>query len=317
MAADLGSGPPSAWSPSVLGDSQVSVVVLTHRRPDGLAHTLERLRALPEEPPIVVVDNAPGDGRATQVSRRHPGVQLVRAPGNLGAAGRNLGVARVRTPYVAFCDDDTWWAPGALARAQALLDEHPALGAIAARVLVGPENRLDPTCAQMARSPLTADDLPGPGLIGFMAGAVVMRTRAYREAGGYEPRFFLGAEEALLGLDLAGLGWRIAYADDVVTHHHPAPRRDAATRGATHKRNLLWLAWMRLPWALAWHETRRLLRDDPAPWRPGSPLRQALAAWPWVLQRRRVLPPPVVRDYLVVQRHVLPLARAQGAADRR
>ena len=31
---------------------------------------------------------------------------------NLGAVGRDLAMNHVRTPYVAFCDDDSWWEPG-------------------------------------------------------------------------------------------------------------------------------------------------------------------------------------------------------------
>jgi len=57
-----------------------------------------------------------------------PDVERVRCDENRGAAGRNAGVARVHTPYVAFCDDDTWWAAGALAHACDLLDEHRHIG---------------------------------------------------------------------------------------------------------------------------------------------------------------------------------------------
>src|SRR5438270_886232 len=83
--------------------------------------------------------------------------------------------------------------PGALERAADLLDAHPQIGAIAARVLVGADQHTDPACERMARSPIDSAGLPGPSLIAFMAGAVVMRQRAFCEAGGYEPRFFLGA----------------------------------------------------------------------------------------------------------------------------
>src|SRR5262245_34272344 len=62
-----------------------------------------------------------------------------RSERNLGAAGRNAGVRAARTPYVALCDDDAWWAPGALARAAHLLDVHPTLAVVCARVLVGPD----------------------------------------------------------------------------------------------------------------------------------------------------------------------------------
>jgi hypothetical protein len=176
-------------------DPRVSVVVLTHNRPQELARTLRQLEQLPEQPPVIVVDNGSRTGTVAQVLAAHPRARLVRCEDNRGAAGRNAGVAQVRTPYVAFCDDDTWWAPGALARGADLLDAHPSIGALSARVLVGEAQRLDPTCEAMARSPLDSRGLPGPALISFMAGAAVMRAAAYREVGGYEPRLFLGAEE--------------------------------------------------------------------------------------------------------------------------
>lgn len=41
-------------------------------------------------------------------------------------ATRNVGVERSRTPYVALCDDNSWWVPGALERGVSLLDADPA-----------------------------------------------------------------------------------------------------------------------------------------------------------------------------------------------
>lgn len=91
-----------------LQDSRVSIVVLTYNRADELMAVLHRLQALPEQPEVIVVDNASSDGTAERVAAEHPQVRLVREARNRGAAGRNSGVALVRTPYVAFCDDDTW-----------------------------------------------------------------------------------------------------------------------------------------------------------------------------------------------------------------
>ena len=268
-------------------DARVSVVVLTHNRPRELEHCLDRLLGLRERLPLIVVDNASDEGALRGFSSRFPGVQWVRCERNLGAAGRNAGVARVQTPYVAFFDDDTWWQAGALARAADLLDAHPRIGALSARVLVGTDERLDPTCKVMATSPIDATGLPGPALIGFMAGAVVMRTQAFRDAGGYEPRLFLGSEEALLGLELAGRGWAMVYADEVVTHHHPSAARNPAARRRLLTRNRLWIAWLRLPLRTAWNETCQVLKEARAEGRSGAALLSALRGLPWVLARRR------------------------------
>src|SRR5438067_658569 len=107
-------GASTRWRLPMPADARVSVVVLTHDRPCELARTITELRRLPERPRIVVVDNASRAGVVEAVLHDMPDVERVRCAENRGAAGRNAGVARVQTPYVAFCDDDTWWAPGAL-----------------------------------------------------------------------------------------------------------------------------------------------------------------------------------------------------------
>ncbi len=275
-------------------DPRVSVVVLTHNRAAELARTLTHLRALPERPHVVVVDNGSDDGTAELVGRRFPDVALVRSATNVGAAGRNLGVDAVTSPYVAFCDDDTWWHPGALPRAADLLDRHPSIGVLSARVLVGDDDVLDAVCEGMRHGPLDSHGLPGTALIAFMAGAAVMRVAAFRDAGGYEPRFFLGAEEALLALDLAARGWRLVYVDDVVTHHHPSRMRDPHARSVVALRNRLWLPWLRLPMRVAWRETRNVLREARRAGLTGAAVARALAGAPWVVRHRRVVPPPVV-----------------------
>ena len=274
-------------------DARVTVVLLTHDRPFELERAVYRLRFLPERPHIIVVDNGSRDAPAVRRIGRFPEVTFIRSEQNLGAAGRNLGVARVTTPYVAFCDDDTWWEPGALRRACDLLDAHPRLGVINARVLVGVQESEDPACTRMAESPLDSRGLPGAALISFMAGAAVMRTQAWRDAGGYEPRLFLGAEEALMALDLATKGWRMVYVRDVLAHHFPSPVRNVPWRRTVLARNRIWIAWMRLPSSDAWRETRQVLKEAwqqhlllPVLWR-------SLAGLPWALGQRQVVPPSV------------------------
>ena len=157
---------------------RVSLVILTCNRLEQVTRAVERALALPDRPEILVVDNASRDGTAAVLPRRFPAITMVALPRNLGAAGRNAGVRRAASPFVAFSDDDTWWAPGALDRAADLLERHPHLGLITGRVLVGPEDREDPTCAVMAASPLPADPgLPGRPVLGFLAGCAEQSAR--------------------------------------------------------------------------------------------------------------------------------------------
>ncbi|MGH6647945.1 glycosyltransferase family 2 protein [Aquabacterium sp.] len=274
-------------------DPRISIVLLTHNRPLELERTLRHLSALPERPHLIVVDNASTPGVVNAITGKFEGIDVVRSDRNLGAAGRNLGVAKVRTRYVAFCDDDTWWAPGSLALACDLMDRHAGVGALSARVLVGDRQEEDPTCQRMANSPLHGHNLPGPALIAFMAGAVVMLVDAFVGAGGYEPRLFLGAEEALLALDMAAQGWQMAYVADMVLHHHPSPQRDNRARRIAVARNRLWIAVMRLPWTGVWLHTRAVLRESRAGGFLLPFLKEALSGLPWAIARRKVVPAKV------------------------
>ena len=138
-------------------DPRTTVVIITHNRRPELLRTLDRLAELPEHPEVIVTDNGSTDGTSAAVVRHHPRVRLLRPGRNLGAVGRNLAVRRVRTPYVAFCDDDSWWAPGALSGAADLLDGHDALGAVTARIVVEPGGSEDPIVEELRNSPV-----PGP-----------------------------------------------------------------------------------------------------------------------------------------------------------
>src|SRR5690349_11401737 len=123
----------------------VTIVVLTFNRRAEVLRTLTMLTALHPGTAIVVVDNGSTDGTADAIARHFPHVTLVRLRANLGAAGRNHGVAAASTPYVAFCDDDTWWAAGSVAQAVEILRTHAELAVVCARILIGERERLDAT----------------------------------------------------------------------------------------------------------------------------------------------------------------------------
>ena len=280
--------------------ARVGVVVITRDRRDGLLHTLDRLAALPEHPPLVVVDNASTDGTADAVRARHPQAQVLTLRVNRGAAARTAGAFRLSTPYVAFSDDDSWWHPGALDTAGRLLDTHPRLALIAAATRVGPEQRPDPMDELLAASPLgTEDDLPGPSVLGFLACASVVRREAFLRAGGFHPVLHFGGEETLLALDLAADGWGIAHCADVVAHHHPDPTPKPG-RDALLRRNHLLTVWLRRPWRRVAGDTACLMREAATDPQARRALTAALPRLPAALLHRRPLPPRVERSARLV-----------------
>jgi GT2 family glycosyltransferase len=286
-AARTGTGGNRAVAP----DPRVAVVVITHQRRDELLLALDRLLALPEQPHVVVVDNGSTDGTADAVRGRFPQVELVASPENLGAVGRNVGVARLDTPYVGFCDDDTWWDPGSLGTAADVLDEHPRLAVVTARILVEPGGTEDPIVAELRDSPVRgAEWLPGPALGSFLAGASVVRREAFREVGGFSERLWLGGEEELMSADLAAARWELCYLPALTVHHQASKARDPQRRRRDGIRNTLWTTWLRRPLRPALRRTLHLLRTVPRDRVTALALLDAVRGIPWLVRERRVLP---------------------------
>ncbi len=296
-------------APSVepVEESRVGVVIATRDRSVLLQRTLRRLVALPEAPAVLVVDDGSRDDTAVTVAASFPDVALTSLGRSRGAAARNVGVECSAAPYVALTDDDAHWAPGALAAAAAVLDRHPRVALIAPQILVGPEERLDPVSAEMARGGLPGDQgPPGERVLGFLACAAVIRRSAFLEVGGFDERYGVGGEERLLALDLAAAGWDLRYVPSVVAHHHPPASADRPGRRIATLRNDLWTAWLRRPVRAAVQESTRRVRDAGPRRTTASAVGAALLGAHWVARERRVLPAHVEAWLTALERSGVP-----------
>lgn len=277
--------------------SRTTVVVITHDRPDDLAASLDRLADLPEQPPVLVVDNGSQPPVPRALVERRANWQLIRVPVNRGAAARNIGVATATTPYVAFADDDTWWEPGSLDRAADVLDRQPSVAVVNAHIVVEPSGRDDPICIELRETPLAAvEGVPGHSLGSFLAGATVLRREPFLDLGGFEPRFLIGGEEELLATDLRTAGWHLVHLPEVRIHHRPSTARDPHLRRRQGMRNHLWYLWLRRPWRSALRRSVSLLRRSPHDRHTLLAVLQALRGAAWVRGSRRTIPASVERD---------------------
>jgi GT2 family glycosyltransferase len=273
----------------------VTTVVMTRDRWPDLRRSLPR-----HDGPVIVVDNGSSDGTPELVAEHFPAVEVVALGHNEGAVARNAGVARAGTPYVAFADDDSWWAPGALVRAAGHFGTAPRLGLLAARVLVGDEQWTDPVSTAMARAPLGREpDLPGPSVLGFLACGAVVRRSAFLAAGGFDDVVQMYGEEERLAWDLRERGWGLAYVADVVAHHHPSRSPRPRGTAATLERNRVLTALMRRPWPAVAGQLLRSLSHGRAG-RAG--LRRALPRAGEALRRRRPLSPCVEAEIRLLAR---------------
>ena len=275
--------------------AEVSFVIASQNRATELATVVNRL--LDTTPcPIVVVDNASSDDSVATVDRmaaRSRGrLRLIALHENLGAVGRNVGVRACHTPYVAFCDDDSWWTPEAPAIGAEAFGRYPSVGLLAARTIVWPQRRDDPFCALLAHSALgRRPDLPGPSILGFMSCAAMVRKRAFEQAGGFSDILHFRGEERLLALDMAAVGWDLCYYRQLVAIHQPSSMRATTTAQAARAlRNDVLTTWLRRPIRHCLNASGRLILAALRDRDHARGAIEAVARLPAVLTHRRPLP---------------------------
>jgi GT2 family glycosyltransferase len=285
-----------------------SFVIASRDRSYELATTVARLLDS-TSCPIIVVDNNSHDESVAVMSRmaaRAGGrLRVIELDTNRGAVARNVGVAAAHTPYIAFCDDDSWWTPDAPAIGAELFDRCPSLGLLAARTIVWPQRREDPFSAVLANSPLgQRPGLPGPSILGFMSCAAMVRKTAFEAAGGFSDILHFRGEEQLLAVDLAALGWDLCYCSELIAIHQPsALRASTSAQNARTLRNSVLTTWLRRPMTQCLKATGVLLG---AALRDREHIRAAAEAFlrlPDVINERRPLPAHVERDLAVLGLH--------------
>ncbi|HWG12409.1 MAG TPA: mycofactocin biosynthesis glycosyltransferase MftF [Streptosporangiaceae bacterium] len=221
------------------GPDDVTVVIPVRDRTAELALCLRGLRAHRLAPRVLVVDDGSEDPDAVAAVAADAGADCLHRPVNGGpAAARNTGLAAVGTPVVAFLDSDCVPAPGWL---DGLLPHFgdPVVAAVAPRIVPyepgGPtgqgqlaQNR--PALSWIAQYEGVSSTLdmgavssivrPGAKVSYVPGAALMLRTAAARDAGGFAEHMAVG-EDVDLVWRLADRGWHIRYeAAATVAHQH-------------------------------------------------------------------------------------------------
>jgi glycosyltransferase involved in cell wall biosynthesis len=118
----------------------LTVAVCTRDRPERLARCLDALEEVGvplglEQPEVLVVDNAPPDGRTREVVAARPNVRYAVEPVPGLNFGRNRALAKATGDWIAYLDDDVVPDPTWLAGLAAAWREHPAAAAVTGLVL--------------------------------------------------------------------------------------------------------------------------------------------------------------------------------------
>ncbi len=214
---------------------------------------------------LIVFDNASEPSQRPTLSDFPARALILQSERNLGfAAANNRAASLVKAPYIALLNPDAFPEPDWLSRLLAAAERHPRAGAIGSLQL----SAEDPSRYDGLGDCYHASGLAWRGGYGHArtahppqgepfsacAAAALYRAEAWREAGGFDERFFCYCEDVDLGFRLRLLGWGVVQAQDaVVTHVGSASSGRRSPFAVTHgTRNRTWTFVKNMPGALFW-----------------------------------------------------------------
>lgn len=222
-----------------------SIVILTYNRNHLLNPLLTQLESFAEQGvEVIVVDNC-SDQPASEVTCRLPWVRNIRAPRNLGAAGRNLGFETASGEIIICLDDDIAELKSDSLRSLEVAFSDMDVAAANFKVL---EQRTGEVTNWVHHRQVELYADTEFDTYEITEGAVAFRRSALELVGGYPESFFLSHEGPDLAFRLINHGLRVIYLPTVsVVHSFEQAGRTSWRNYYFDTRNTFWLAARNLP----------------------------------------------------------------------
>ncbi len=219
---------------------KLSILIVNWKSKDYLRECLLSIRSTRGalELQIIVVDGGSFDGCAEMVAREFHEVDFVQSPTNVGfGRSNNLGFQEVRGEAVLLLNPDTKLIAGALNKLMDSLLDLPDAGLIGARLL-NSDGSLQLSSIHPLPTPwnVAVDSdwlrqrwwrLKGPDAnsapmeVEAVSGAcMLLRSEVFRGLGGFDPRYFMYAEDMDLCLKVRRSGLKIYHVPQAQVLHH-------------------------------------------------------------------------------------------------
>lgn len=250
---------------------RLSVVIPNWNGKGYLAACLDSLRAQTQPNiEIIIVDNASSDGSQQLVREAYPEARLIELPQNRGFTGAcNLGMQAATGEFVALLNNDTEVDRNWTAEIIKALDEKPAVGIIACKMLLHDQRERFHTAGDFVAIDGSAgnrgfgeldhgqyDD--GDYVFSACGGAAVYRRSLLEEIGYLDDDFFFLLEDVDIAWRAQLAGYAVWFAPGAVVYHHLSATGGGKTASYYDGRNGIWLIAKNMPSPLLRRYWRRI-----------------------------------------------------------
>ncbi len=250
------------------GAEKIAVVIVNYNGGALLERCLTALVKQTYTPfRTIVVDNASRDGSVDGIEGRHPAVQVIRMPKNIGfAAGNNVGIRPTEDcDWIACLNPDAFPEPDWLEQFVKAMRQAPTRSFFGCKMLKA-ENPdwLDGTGDVYHVSglawrrdhgkPVSKDVYSIEEIFGPCAAAALYPRQALLDTGGFDESYFCYYEDVDLAFRLRLKGYRCWYVPDAVVRHVGSAitgRRSDFSVYHGH-RNMVWTYFKNMPALLLW-----------------------------------------------------------------
>lgn len=236
----------------------VSVIVVTHNRPNKLKTLLESLTLdnYPEKE-IIIVDNASMDNTTNIVkeySNKFTNIKYIKNDKNdFPAKGRNLGARYAKGRYLFFIDDDGVATNNSIRELVEVLENDEKVGLVAPIILywnsyviwcAGGYNDLFTSLTKYLHNgeKIKNTNIPKhPYEIDHMPHAFMARKECFDMVGGFYEKYLIMYEESELAIRIKKLGYNVLAVSSAIAYHNTPVEATGSRRWGVHRRDRVYL----------------------------------------------------------------------------
>jgi GT2 family glycosyltransferase len=223
--------------------TRLAIIIVSYNSRGDLENALRALTATPANVAheIVVVDNASSDSTPAYVREHWPQVRLIASESNLGfSQANNLGIRSTSSELVLLANPDTIITAAAVDRLVAIIDSLPEVAIVGPRIVDGQGRAelsfgamISPWAELRQKILVRGNDRGWPPItalvermtrrarrVDWVSGAcLLVRRTDLDQVGGFDPRFFMYAEDVDLCAAVRARGRAVFFAADPQVVH--------------------------------------------------------------------------------------------------